>query len=149
MQDRHVYIERILFCFMNLRKGIVQQDQSDSCMLPLGQTEAFMLINHEGTISVGSLAQRLSVTPGAVTQLVDPLVKLGYVERTADLNDRRITNLTLTSAGSVFRETMIAAKQKKAKQVLEVLCDIELKTMMELMEKVTSGIENSKEEKKG
>ncbi len=149
MQERRDYIERIMFCFMSLRKGIVQQDSTDICRLPLGQTEAFMVINHEGSISVGSLAQRLSITSGAVTQLIDPLVKLGYVERIVDNKDRRITNLALTSEGKAFRAAMIASKQQKAKQVLEVLSDEELKTMTKLMEKVTGAIESNKEEKKG
>ncbi|MEN0064217.1 MAG: MarR family winged helix-turn-helix transcriptional regulator [Myxococcota bacterium] len=50
--------------------------------------------------TVSSLADTLSVTPGAVTRLVDGLVDRGYVERRRDPDDRRRVAVALTASGA-------------------------------------------------
>jgi DNA-binding MarR family transcriptional regulator len=51
--------------------------------------------NHEG-ITVKELAERSSITPGAVTQFVDTLVEKGLVAREGDPSDRRVVRLRVT-----------------------------------------------------
>jgi DNA-binding MarR family transcriptional regulator len=53
---------------------------------------------------MGVLAQRLELTNGAVTQLVDHLERLGLVERSRDPDDRRIVLVTPTEAAEVGYE---------------------------------------------
>ncbi|MUL42646.1 MarR family transcriptional regulator [Streptomonospora sp. PA3] len=50
---------------------------------------AFGLIEREGPLTAGALAELTALTPGAVTGLVDRLSRLGYVRRTPDPADRR------------------------------------------------------------
>jgi DNA-binding MarR family transcriptional regulator len=45
------------------------------------------------------LSETLNVTMGAVTNLIDRLVKLGYVGRRRDQNDRRLVKASLTETG--------------------------------------------------
>ncbi|HEX6987830.1 MAG TPA: MarR family transcriptional regulator [Bacillota bacterium] len=45
------------------------------------------------------LADRLAVTPGTVTPLVDRLIRAGLVERRRDPADRRVLRLSLTPQG--------------------------------------------------
>ena len=49
-----------------------------------------------GPLSHGDLAERLGLTSGTVTTLVDRLAAAGYVERQPDPNDRRRSEVTLT-----------------------------------------------------
>ena len=46
-------------------------------------------IMQEGPMTAGQLAERLSLTTGAVTSVIDRLEKRGIVYRSADPNDRR------------------------------------------------------------
>ncbi|HXV94676.1 MAG TPA: MarR family transcriptional regulator [Pseudonocardia sp.] len=48
-------------------------------------------------VTAGLLAERLALTPGATTALVDRLVAAGLVERVRDLPDRRQVRVQLTS----------------------------------------------------
>ncbi|WP_017571557.1 MarR family winged helix-turn-helix transcriptional regulator [Nocardiopsis halotolerans] len=50
---------------------------------------ALGLIEREGPLTAGALAELTGLTPGAVTGLVDRLSRLGHVRRTPDPADRR------------------------------------------------------------
>ncbi len=52
-----------------------------------------------GSMTLGQLGQRLSMSPGAVTALVDRLEKKGYVERIPNPKDRRSALVHVTEAG--------------------------------------------------
>ena len=49
--------------------------------------------------SMGEMAQQLGVTQGAVTQMVTRLEKKGYLFRSKDARDKRVTTVTLTGKG--------------------------------------------------
>lgn len=52
-----------------------------------------------GPMTLGRLGERISMSPGAVTALVDRLEKKGYVERIPNPGDRRSTLVRETEAG--------------------------------------------------
>lgn len=57
------------------------------------------LIRDEATPTLRSLADRLDVTPTAITSITDRLETLGYVRRVRTSLDRRRTQLEITDAG--------------------------------------------------
>ena len=59
---------------------------------------AFQAIGPDGT-TAGELGQRLGVTKQAAGQMVDDLIRLGYVERGPDPSDGRRRLVTLTPRG--------------------------------------------------
>ncbi len=67
--------------------------------LNMPQVHILASISHrkEG-VSVKELAEMLKVTPGAVSQLVDSLVKKDLVTREEDPKDRRSVRIRLTTA---------------------------------------------------
>lgn len=56
----------------------------------------FVLAHSPADVSAGALAAALSVTPGAVTQLVTGLRNQGLVETAADADDARVRVIRLT-----------------------------------------------------
>lgn len=52
-----------------------------------------------GPMTLGRLGERLSMSPGAVTALVDRLESKGYVERVPNPKDRRSALVRITEAG--------------------------------------------------
>lgn len=148
MQTREQLIERLMFCFVNFRKGIGHATTGSHKILPLAQGEAFFVISHAKSLSVGALARHLSVTPGAATQLVEPLVTMGYVQRAQDSDDRRTTNLKLSAAGEAYRKKFRVEKTRHVTEIMEELDDTELQTLTELLEKVASSVNNKKEKEK-
>jgi DNA-binding MarR family transcriptional regulator len=90
----------------------------------------------EAGISVKELAERSSVTPGAITQFVDALVEIGLVAREGDPSDRRIVILKLTELAKnqfeKFRKENLASMYK----IFDVLSDDEIKQLIKLFTKL-------------
>lgn len=57
------------------------------------------LHDQDGASSQKRLVERLRVDPGALTRQLKPLEALGWIARSADARDNRITNVQLTAAG--------------------------------------------------
>jgi DNA-binding MarR family transcriptional regulator len=87
-------------------------------------------------ISVKELAERLSVTPGAITQFVDPLVEKGLVVREGDTNDRRIVRLKLTEQARSHFEKFRQEHMASMFKIFEVLSNDELKQLVALLAKM-------------
>ena len=91
--------------------------------------------NKEG-LSVKELAERSSITPGAVTQFVDGLVERGLVAREGDPNDRRVVRLKLTEQAKShfekFRQEHLASMFK----IFEALTDEEIRQLIALFTKM-------------
>ena len=70
------------------------------CMgLEASELSALEHLQAAGPMTLGQLGGRLSMSPGAVTALVDRLEKKGYVERTPNPKDRRSALVGETGAG--------------------------------------------------
>ena len=65
----------------------------------LPQYNIMALLEEFPEANMSFLAERLNVTMGAVTNLIDRLVKMGYVRRQRDPNDRRLVKGQLTRSG--------------------------------------------------
>lgn len=111
--------------------------------LPHGQTQvthaqSFILcmISQDKSTSVKELSQKLSISPSAVTQLIDGLVSTGCVIRTEDAQDRRATQITLSAKG---RRQLLIMKKKRLEswtKLFQVLSDAELITYQKLQHKL-------------
>ncbi len=72
-------------------------------LVPTGVTVAEWVILREmfaaGETAPSTLAKTTGLTRGAVSKLIDRLVKKGYVSRTEAADDRRFQDIELTAAG--------------------------------------------------
>jgi len=68
------------------------------------------LYHHGGQGGITEIGEHLGVTKAAASQNVDRLVQLGFIERTEDLNDRRIKKLALTSKGQALILSGVTAR---------------------------------------
>ena len=86
-------------------------------------------------MTLGELSQRMMVSNGNVTGLVERLVSLNFVERKPAPNDRRAMIVTLTSEG---RRTFRSLARTHEAWVAEIFSDLsqpEMDTMMKLLSK--------------
>ena len=63
--------------------------------------------------TMSEMARSLNVTQGAVTQMVSRLEKKGYVVRSKDVRDKRMTTVSLTDQGRRLYEEHLIYDQKK------------------------------------
>lgn len=86
-------------------------DALDPFGLTFARYEALMLLYYSraGSLPLGKIGTRLQVHPTSVTNLVDGLEKLGFVERTPHRTDRRTTLAAVTKQGRRVAEEATAA----------------------------------------
>ncbi len=64
------------------------------------QIHALLWLGHDGPLTMGELARRVSVTEKTVTGLVDRLERDGYLRRERDEEDRRVVRVRATARGA-------------------------------------------------
>jgi DNA-binding MarR family transcriptional regulator len=69
-------------------------------LITASQASALARVEGEGPLRLGALAQREGVSAATMSKVVDGLVELGLVERTADAADRRASQVGLTGEGA-------------------------------------------------
>ena len=76
-------------------------DLEARCNLPHAWFEVLLRLgrSEDDRLTMGSLAEQVSLTSGGVTRLVDRLQAAGYVERLPCPSDRRVSYAALTPAG--------------------------------------------------
>jgi MarR family transcriptional regulator, organic hydroperoxide resistance regulator len=65
------------------------------------------LREHEGESSQKRLVERLRVDPGALTRQLKALESMGWIARSMDTRDNRVTNVRLTEAGHAAIEASL------------------------------------------
>jgi DNA-binding MarR family transcriptional regulator len=68
-------------------------------------TSALASVKNLGPLTLGELAAREQVAPPTMTKVVEKLEAHGFVTRTVDSKDRRVSRVTVTSAGRRHLET--------------------------------------------
>lgn len=79
----------------------------------------------EGPATIRDLAQRLGVTPAAVSLLVDRMAEHGWVERERDTADRRVVWVRLTPGAAAVAEAMIRVQRDRLTHFLESVSEDE------------------------
>jgi DNA-binding MarR family transcriptional regulator len=86
--------------------------------LSLPQFRTLIRLRWHPGVSISDIAEHLGLALSTTSQLVDGLVKRGYVTRESAVGDRRRMVVTLTDAGRAMLETVRAAAQARmAEQV--------------------------------
>jgi len=87
-------------------------------------------------LKMKDIARTLGVSLPAVTGIINRLVKLKMVERSYDLNDRRVIFIALTTRGAKVTKFIEEARRKFIEEIFGELTDIERNTYLSLLRKV-------------
>jgi len=97
-------------------------------------------IHRRDNTNIKEIADNLNVTSSAATQLVDGLVKNGYLKRLSDENDRRAIKLILTEKTKKQAAEIKTKFRQKFASMFEVLNDKELAEYYKLNRKIISNL---------
>lgn len=75
--------------------ALFHQKAAEYYGLGITEMKTVSILMQEGDVTAGQLAERLNVTSGAVTNLLDRLQKIDVIQRKADPHDRRKVIITL------------------------------------------------------
>lgn len=140
MADRKQLIERILHSFHAIQNQIKAKAGNLGHKNGITHSQWFILkiIEHYKNRSIKDIAGTLEISSSAATQLVDGLVKSGYVIRQEDPKDRRSVRLELSAKG---KKHLIATNEKRITEMaglFDALTDKELEEYLRLQKKILS-----------
>lgn len=104
--------------------------------LTLAQFGVLEALLHLGPLPLGELADKLLVTGGNVTYVMDRLEKQGLVERRRGEEDRRVITAVLTPAGRELVESVFPGHASFIADLMDVLSAEEQERARELLKKL-------------
>ena len=99
--------------------------------LTFPQSMLLLELRRSGRLSMGELSQRLQITQGVVTRMVDLILEKGLVERSRDEADRRVVQVELSRKGAGIARQIEEYNQRK---MADVLADVPEKERYYLLE---------------
>ena len=117
----------------------VQKALAAADLPPLSWFEVLWAVKRspEGRPTMSDLAERLTLSRGGITKLVDRLQEAGYMERVACTEDRRSFQAELTPAGEGILEEMRGTYAAEVERHLGALTRAEAELLTEALTKVT------------
>ncbi|WP_042352902.1 MarR family winged helix-turn-helix transcriptional regulator [Bacillus massiliigorillae] len=97
---------------------------------------ALEFLSAEGKQTASNLAISLSVTTGAVTGIVDKLVKSGLVKRTRDMKDRRVVYMEITEQGMKLLKPLREKRMRLMEGFLASLSESEMQILLQINRKL-------------
>lgn len=94
--------------------------------LTTAQLRLMLLLRDNPGVTAGELASRLAVTPPTISGIVDRLVRLGFVRRDDDPNDRRLVRNSLTEAGEETYSKLEKGGDEFTRRILVEMTQAEL-----------------------
>ena len=104
------------------------------------QVAALHHLEKKEATNVSGLALQLHISLSSATQLAERLVKAELIERTTDVEDRRITNLSLTSAGLAELKQHQTAMCAKMGAILEKLPEHDRTELIRILRTLTTAL---------
>jgi DNA-binding MarR family transcriptional regulator len=95
------------------------------------------LLDVHGAMTAGELAQAASLSPGAVTTVLDRLERLDLVNRTRDEADRRRVLVDITPQARELAWSMYGPIAGYAREYLDALTDEEIEVINRFLEMAT------------
>jgi DNA-binding MarR family transcriptional regulator len=110
VEHREVLIDQLQFLgqMASTETALFHQVAAAKCGLGITDMKTVSILLQEGPMTAGQIAQRLSLTTGAVTNVIDRLERRDIVKRAPDAKDRRRVIVTvnpkaLVSTDEVYR----------------------------------------------
>jgi DNA-binding MarR family transcriptional regulator len=122
----------------------MHQFKQDDELSP-AQIRVIHILKHIQPVSFKALASKMLLTPGAISQFLDPLLKNGYVKRSQDENDRRVSYIALTDKGNQKAEKLSENFRTIHTEALSTLSTEELTELLGIQRKMLTYLEDHTE----
>ena len=86
--------------------------------------------------TIQQIGNRILISSGSMTYVIDKLEKRGLLMRNDCQNDRRVIHVTLTDTGKELMEEIMPKHQDLIDHIFDPLTSVEVETITNLLEKV-------------
>jgi DNA-binding MarR family transcriptional regulator len=119
-----------------LLKAILEEALQERTSLLLADHEALLNLRQQ-PLRMSDIADRLILSRGGTTKVIDRLEGLGYVARRPDVDDRRATVVEITQAGLDIQSQAQAVVDAELEETwARHLSDAEAETLISVMSRV-------------
>lgn len=108
--------------------------------LTMPQMVTLLAIYDSGSCRMGDLADATQQSGGTLTGIVDRLIADGLVERVRSVNDRRVIEVVLTTAGKTRVQEVLAARRADLERILANFSDRQLDQFELLLTQFLQGL---------
>lgn len=115
--------------------------------LTFSQFAVLEVLYSKGDMTVGMVREQILSSMGTIPLIVNNLVKMNYVKRCSDENDRRICIISLTDEGRALINKLAPKNEEMIKDYMSVLTEEEKKNLLYLMKKLGGKIYEEKNTK--
>lgn len=105
------------------------------------QLEIISCLDRKKGLSLSEIAERLLVSGGNVTGIIDRLERDGYVYRARDKADRRVVRALLTEKGFAFYKSFLPRYKEVMHRINSGLTVQERKQLQRLLKKLAQGVQ--------
>jgi len=105
------------------------------------QYRGLHLIREIPGITVGELAKNCMMSSAAVAQFLERLVKTGWVEKKTDTRDKRVSHLSLTSAGKKQLQELNQKMTKKLEGMLSLISEEDFNHLLRIQKTLLQNLE--------
>lgn len=131
---------RLAMTFNLLYNEIKKELSKESFTVP--QLDIISCLGRTKGIPLGELAERLLVTGGNITGIIDRLERDGYVFRERDKADRRVVRAQLTEKGLALYQALLPRYKKIMNRINRALTFQERKQLQQLLKKLAQGVQH-------
>lgn len=111
--------------------------------LGLTKTQLYILwyLAADGQAKASELARVVGLSPGAVTQVCDELVRMNLIARLRSESDRRVVYISLTEDGKVMLERVRALRSAGLKRIMSRLGANDVRELIRILNRVVDAFE--------
>ncbi len=136
MNDRD-YIDRLERAMNTFSKKCFSKELL-GVEITVTQMQTLLMINSLPGCKMSDLSEKLEVTLGNVTSLIDRLIKEGLVKRCEDESDRRIVRVELTPKGKNTVTTVLANRKKTLAGIFKKVKESDKEVLLNIMERIAA-----------
>ncbi len=100
------------------------------------QFAVLRVLKARGPLPVSQLADRLQITPSAVTSIVDRMADIGLLGRIRDQDDRRVVWIEATEEGRALAIELEGVKRQMLGTYLDCLTTCEMASLADILERI-------------
>ncbi len=94
------------------------------------------LYQNDGKLTMSQIAQKIGKDKSTVTPLIDKLLKLGYIEKEKNEEDKRITYIILTPKGLALKSKFDSISAQVYETAYSDFTEEEKETLLRLLKKL-------------
>ena len=132
---------RLAMTFNVVYHEIKRELAKEHCTIP--QLEIISCLDRTKGLPLSEIAERLLVSGGNVTGIIDRLERDGYVSRVRDKTDRRVVRALLTDKGFELYKSFLPRYRDVIYRINSVLTVQERKQLQRLLKKLAHGVKQT------